>query len=613
MKPNKEQSTAIKSVNPKILCLAGAGTGKTRTLIFRMERILNEGIKPENILCMTFTRLAGLEMRERLGEKGKDIFINTFHSFCHQVIQENLSLFGLNDGFTILSEVESADLLNEVCEKMNLKPKKELLKALLDGNEFKRKTKDLKDMELIANEYSYQLKMRNSTTINNLLLDVSKAFRENPELGEKYHDRYHYVFVDEYQDTDDKQMDVIKGINPQNLFLVGDDYQAIYGFRGTKVEYILNLSKDEDYETIELKQNYRSSKPIVKAAQNLIAYNKVRTEKQLVTTKEGEPVEYHEFLYQEDEFQFVVDKVTKSKRPLSDFTVIARTNKIIGEIAKYLNNADIPTRILGEKIQILENPEMNLLFQLMDTIQHPSDRRFEPLVKRFYPEDKAVDILIEAMDKDNSIKETIMDQGDDFGDFIMDCQMNEPWNLDVDMAIHMIMGSTFILERFKSNDLMTLIKFMKSWKKVYPELKSTLNSFMSWNATKTDMDMEYMQKQLYGNVVNLTTAHSSKGLEFPVVFLVGMNNGEFPLIRKERASSLKMKALKRRKSLMPEFFDEKEGCDSDIEEERRLCFVAVTRAEDKLYITRPVKMVKPWTEYEESMEPSPFIKEMNLI
>lgn len=612
---NDEQREATNSNDSKILCLAGAGTGKTRTLVSRIKRLLEDGVNPGNILCLTFTRLAGLEMKERVGAKGEKIFINTFHSFCHKVIEDNLQYFKVEENFVILNEEEKTILLEDIMKDLKIKAKRDLVESCLTTLKPLKATKEIKDAEIVAKEYRYRLMLDNALDIDVLLSDVVKAFDKEEALRTKYREKFTYIFIDEMQDTDDLQMSFVNNINPENLFLVGDDYQSIYGFRGTKVEYILDLSKNPDFKLYELKQNYRSTKEIIAVAENLIKHNATRTNKSLITHKTGKPVEYHELENEDAEYQFIIDTICYSGRELSDFTVISRTNRSINALAKKMEEQKIPSRILGRKLPVLESVNTRNYLLLLDAIRNLSSERVSNLlVNTFFSKEESEDIRIKAVSEGKSLDEILLDMtGHPLVEFLFEAIVEEPMNMDVIHGHLFLSSKDYVLENFDSFGMNQLHTFMLQWKKAMLSLDSTYDTsimeFLNWMKTKDPSDVELVQRENYGEVVKLTTAHSSKGLEFPIVFLMGMNEEVFPVKKINKKNIIEMNEDKMREKLTGIVRDYEA---EQLEEERRLAFVAATRAMEKLYVTRPVKIMKSWSLFETTMKPSRFIAEMGL-
>lgn len=589
---NKQQQRAVNSNSNRILCLAGAGTGKTKTLVSRVKKLIDDGVPSNEILCLTFTRMAGLEMKERLGDKGKDIFINTFHSFCSMVISENLDFFSLKDGYSIYDQNQREKILKSITKKLRMEKEKIKMDVILDCIFENKNYMDTPHRrgKLIANEYKYFLKSNNAIDIDLLIYSVVNAFKENKEMIEKYHKRYKYIFIDEFQDTNDSQMSFVKSINPENLFLVGDDYQSIYAFNGAKVEYILDISKNPSYEVIRLEENYRSTEQIIKAANNLISYNKTRTEKNLIAHKKGEDITFDECLDFGEEIQTLINKIdleNPSENP-SDYAVLTRTNKQLELVKEAFIEKGIPYRVLGQKIPCLEDIETKNLMKLIQVIKDPlNEGVFNDYLEEILEEDIFEEVQIRALEEETTLYEVLLEDDmdnlviKDFLEFIDECQMEDLIQLPAVDCLYNLMEKNF-LQQLNQSNLSQLISFASKWSKVQLktyESNSILN-FVRWFQFKEPSDIELILRDSDGIGVNLSTVHSSKGLEFSNVFLIGMNEGIFP---------------------------HKKG---DIEEERRLCYVAITRAKEKLYVSWSKEKKEEWSGKEIALNPSLFIKEL---
>ena len=585
---NEKQEIAATSKSKRILCLAGAGTGKTKTLIERVKNILNSGVKPENILCLTFTRMAGLEMKSRLGEVGNKIFINTFHSFCSKVIRENLNYFGLKDNFTIYDQKQREEAIKVITQDLKMTKENIKLDIILDCifNQ-KKDTIKHKRAEIIAKEYRSFLRNNNATDIDLLITDVVQAFK-NEEFKQKYHNIYKYIFVDEFQDTNSNQFQFIESINPEYLFLVGDDYQAIYGFAGAKVQYILDIANNPEYEVIRLEQNYRSTKQIIDAANKLITHNESRTEKTLISETDGEKIEKYKCRNFDKEIINAIS-IIKKDNLYNNYCIMARTNNLINKAKDILLENKIPFRVLGEKVPTLENEETKMLIQLIELINNPiNDILFISILNKLINNDICEKIQINAINNDLSVYEELMENGDKYNeninkifDFIEDISLEDTDNNAFNF-LFMLLQKEFIITNFNQQNLNELIHFVELWEKTQNSLNEScsINEFINWFKTKDDSDVELVLKTEKGEGVVLTTAHSSKGLEFDNVFLVGMNQNIFPHKR------------------------------GDIEEERRLCFVAITRAKKKLIISFSTEEVETWSGKVKEIKPSQFIQEI---
>ena len=591
---NEKQQLAVNSTSRRILCLAGAGTGKTKTLISRVEKLLDNGVNPCEILCLTFTRLAGIEMKDRLGEKSHDIFINTFHSFCSKIIRENLKLFGLSENYSIYGQNQRESTLLALIKELKMEKEKIKTKDIMDCISFDKEWTDTphRRANIIAKEYRYHLKCRNTIDIDLLVLDVVRILNLNKDLSEAYHNTYKYVFIDEFQDTNDSQMNFINAINPEFLFLVGDDYQAIYGFNNAKVEYILDISKNPKYEVIRLEDNYRSTSQIVAVANNLISHNAIKTEKKLIAHKEGPEIHFNECNSLGDEVNNILKVINRSR--IEDYCIITRTNSQISEISKILSNINIPYRILGKKIAALESNQTKDLFDLIELIKNPLDNStFDKFLWKIEALDgeEIESLQIKSLEEEISCYELLLDDIDllnsneklkEFMDFIEESNLEELWDYPAADCLGNLMINDFIVKRYNQVILNELMTFMIYWTKVQTKFKEeiTMNEFINWFKFSSSYDIDLVLQEEMGKGINITTAHSSKGLEFPIVFLVGMNEGIFPHSK------------------------------DDIEESRRLCFVAITRAKEELYVSWSRTKKETWSKDVTKIKPSIFIQEM---
>lgn len=584
---NNNQQKAVDSNSHRILCLAGAGTGKTKTLVSRVDRLLNSGVLAENILCLTFTRLAGLEMKTRLGEKGKDVFINTFHSFCLKIIKDNLNLFGLSEDFDIISQEERSVLIKQAIKELNLEKEKiketDIINVINSIEEVDDLNVKLKRARLVAKTYKYMLRSNNSIDLDLIIIETIIKLKENEELRLQYHNQYKYIFVDEFQDTDDYQTYFLNLINPENLFVVGDDYQAIYGFRGTKVQYIIDLSQNKEYEQIKLVDNYRSTDKIVEAANNLISYNVVKTEKDLIAQKDGEEVSFFECNFYENEIEEIVKIINKSNKPLQDYCIITRTNSQIAKAIPILKKNKIPVQLLGAKITSLESKETLDLIDLIKLSKFTDkDILLSYFLKKEIPENKMEEYKIQALKENKSLFEIIKDKEFDIVECIKEIQIKNLYSYSLVDCLNGLKKINYINKIFSMENLLKLINFAINWEKVMKRNNQgyLFEDFLSWFQTKDNSDIQEVINEMQGEGIKISTAHSSKGLEFPIVFLVGMNEGLFPHKRDE------------------------------LEESRRLCYVAITRAKEKLYVSWSKKEIESWSKKEKNTQPSRFIKEM---
>ena len=452
-------------------------------------------------------------------------------------------------------------------EKLKIKT---IVECILNPNQGYTDTPH-KRAKLIAEEYRYRLKNKNAIDLDLLISEVVRIFEENSEMRDLYHKRYKYIFIDEFQDTNDMQMAFVNAINPENLFLVGDDNQSIYGFNGAKVDYILNLSKSEEYEVIRLEDNYRSTSQIVETASRLISNNSLKTEKKLIAHKDGIDMIYNNFRTFKDEINFILEVV--SREHLEENCIITRTNSQINDIKAIFEKGKIPYRVLGQKIPALENKETKDILNLINLMQDLSDEKsFNDFLEKITSEDEFEEISVEALDKDLTNYEYLVSNPSrnetvqSFFDLLDECEAEEIFKLPATDCVYNLISKEYISLNYDKSNLQQLVLFMADWTTVQERYKKSksINSFINWFKSKEPSDIEFILRESKGKGINITTAHSSKGLEFPTVFLVGMNQGLFPHKR------------------------------DDIEESRRLCYVAITRAKEQLYVSWSDVIVDKW-------------------
>ena len=271
---NVEQLEAVASSHPRILALAGAGTGKTRVLTHRIASLWENGTSTKNILALTFTRAAGVEMKERvislIGNDGKGLFADTFHAFCADLIRENASDLGYEPNFSIYDQAECDETMKDVLQGLKYKIPLTRIADFRAGKTERMLPTDLKQAKRAFKEYEFRLKRNNAFDFDGLIGTARKAIIERPQIRLSLKEKYKHVFVDEFQDTDSRQWQIVAGFEPENLFITGDDFQSIYGFRGSEVGIILGLAQSKNWQVIKLEQNYRSTAPIVEAANALL-------------------------------------------------------------------------------------------------------------------------------------------------------------------------------------------------------------------------------------------------------------------------------------------------------------------------------------------------------
>ncbi|URZ15477.1 ATP-dependent helicase [Clostridium felsineum] len=611
---NDNQLKAVTSDSKTILCLAGAGSGKTTVLTHRIS-YLNETqrVGGSGILCLTFTRNAAKEMKDRIKllmgeEEGGKVFCNTFHAFGISILKEWGFKIGYNKEFSIYDEEDKEDIIKNIlvdlciCQSKEAISTRDILSSLecMEHPEYKaEKYPALKNYILAAGEYRHRLKKNSAVDLDMLLIDAVKLLEKCPEVREYYNKRYEYIFCDEFQDCDDIQMKLIKILKPRNLFVVGDPDQCIYEWRKAKPKYIVNF---EAYfpgcEVITLEDNYRSTGEIINAANKLICNNDDRVDKKLISHKEGENIECITFENIEEEAEFIASTIRKSNKSLKDFAVLSRTNKQLNIVAQQLRESGISYQIINNSQDVFKKYDIRKILNFINFVINTKDDR---AVKRAVNFPKAIlnstqisKIELKCSEKNlsffeglQSLKFKDQDEIDLFLKRILslnEFMIKENSNAyDVFKYVVELLDVQAIYSEenrdSKNDDIQVALEKISHWTDIQEEINQSISisAFLKWLKTKDIQERLLEQK----DAVKLMTVHASKGLEFPVVFVIGMNEGIFPNRR------------------------------SDIEEERRLFYVAVTRAKEKLYITRPNKVLYR-SGLEVDTEESQFIGEMNI-
>lgn len=602
-KLNDKQKEAVLSESKQLLILAGAGTGKTSTLTQKIAYLIHEkGISPYNILAITFTNKAANEMRERVkkivGEYADNMWVLTFHSTCMRILRRFIDRLGYKNTFLIYDTEDKMSIISRLMKERNIGDtlnKKtvasEISNAKLLGQDPEEYEKYISGYEInkkniasLYNLYQQELKEANALDFDDLIKLTVQLFDENEDIRDYYSNRFEYIFVDEYQDTNMQQFKLVEQLarNHKNLCVVGDDDQSIYKFRGADVQNILGFEKVyPNAEIIKLEQNYRSTKRILDIANVIISNNKNRKEKKLWTENEnGEEVRIYDFRNEYEEAGAVISKIqyltSLDKFTYSDITILYRTNSISRTFEEFLVKENIPYRILGG-INFYQRKEIKDIIAYLKIIANPLDstslRRIINVPKRSIGEatiQKLAEFsmlhninLYDAMlmvDNIGNLNDATKKKIKNFTSLIEDFKQQEKI-YSVDILIRNIIEDTGYLTSFSTQEEMVerednleeLINKAKYFNESTEE--GSLIEFLQDISLFTDMD-ENMNTD---NKVTLMTVHSAKGLEFPCVFLVGMEDGLFPF-----------------------YLAVQEG---DLDEERRLCYVALTRAKKLLNVT----------------------------
>ncbi|MDD3452942.1 MAG: UvrD-helicase domain-containing protein [Bacilli bacterium] len=593
---NDKQLEAIKEVNGPVLVLAGAGSGKTKVLTTRIAYLVHEkNIDPRNILAITFTNKAAKEMKERviniLGPTAHLIQICTFHSLGLQLLKENYELLGYKANFTILDSDDVLTLIKKIMKENNIDDKMYNSRAIRNAiSSAKNELVTIEEYQKIAvsdfeekvlnvyRRYQQRLLTGNSVDFDDLLMLPIKLFNEHPEILLKYQERYKYISVDEYQDTNKSQYILTKMLSAlhKNIFIVGDIDQSIYGFRGANYRNILNFEKDyKGNKTILLEENYRSTKRILNVANDVIKNNKERKDKILWTTNDdGEKIKYHKADNEKDEAYFVANEIKKlinDNVSKSNIAILYRTNAQSRIIEEEMLRENIPYKVVGS-FYFYNRKEIKDLISYLKLIYNTNDDvsllRIINVPKRGIGLKTIENMTIKAMSENKPIFESI-DNGKEliFKNIINDI-IEKKETLSLTELIEYILHKSGIREELlneKSLESEIRLENLEEFKTVARNFEEkygiiSLEEFLDSISLVADIE----EHKNNTDVVTLMTVHSAKGLEFDYVFLIGMEETIFP----------------HRNSLMDS---------NQIEEERRLCYVALTRAKKKLYLVNARK------------------------
>ena len=588
---NEMQRQAVETTDGPLLVLAGAGSGKTKVLTTKVAYLVEKKqINPYNILAITFTNKAAKEMKQRihkiLGQIAYDIQISTFHSLGLLIIKENYIKLGYNKQITILDTEDVLTIIKKIIKEKNLDPKiynprtirnkiSSAKSELIDKDSYgKFAHSDYeKIIEDIYKKYEQKLKTNNSLDFDDLLTLPIKLFKDNKDILKQYQERFKYILIDEYQDTNEAQYTLIKMLSSKykNICVVGDIDQSIYGFRGANYQNILNFEKDyPNAVTIKLEENYRSTKNILNAANEVIKNNKKRKEKTLWTqNEEGEKIKYHRAYDEKDEAHYVVDKIKrliKDGTLKSDIAVLYRTNAQSRNIEEELLEENIPYKVVGS-FYFYNRKEIKDLISYLKLIYNQNDdvslMRIINVPKRQIGTKTIENLSTKAIEHNCSLYSAI-DSGKEllFKNIIEEIK-TESENISLTELVDLVLDKTGIrksLQNEKTIEAEIRLENLEEFKSITKNFEEnsgiiSLEDFLQEISLVSDIE----EHKNNNDVVTLMTVHSAKGLEFDNVFIVGLEEGIFPHI-----NSL--------------------DSDDDLEEERRLCYVAITRAKKNLYL-----------------------------
>ncbi len=588
-KLNERQKEAVLHKEGPCLVLAGAGSGKTRVLTERIVHLINDGVRPQNILAITFTNKAAREMRERvhnsIGDVADSIFIGTFHSLGLKIVRENAEVIGYNKNITILDRDDVNSLIKKFFKDLNLDSEQYPVKYILNKISFAKNEglspeayekfmKGPLDEAVIKiyKRYVSTLKRNNSVDFDDLLILPLEIFKKSDEVLEKYMEHYQYILVDEYQDTNMVQYELCKMLSSKylNLFVVGDMDQSIYAFRFANYKNVLNFEKDYPMcKTIILDENYRSTNNILKAANSVIKNNTERKEKNLWSSNgDGEKIKYIRCEGELEEAKTVVNETKKlisSGEDAKEIAVLYRTNGQSRVIEEAFLKENIPFRIVGSYFFYNRKEIKDLISYLHLIYNKDDDVSLERVIntpKRGIGSKTIEKIRLEASIRDISMFECISSGKElEFKKLILDL-MEEAKNTNLSGLVDLILDKSGMRKELEeSNTLESEIRLenLEEFKSITLSFEEkgiyNLEEFLENISLVSDM-REYKEVE---NGVTLMTLHSAKGLEFNTVFLVGLEEGIFPHSRSYESPS-------------------------ELEEERRLCYVGITRAKKNLYL-----------------------------
>lgn len=629
---NPAQAQAVAHTDGPLLIMAGAGSGKTKVLTCKIAMLLEKGISPYNILAITFTNKAATEMRQRvdnmIGEKAKYVWLSTFHSFCARFLRfeiEALDMYKKN--FVIYDTDDAKTLIKNCLKELNLDEKQYAPHAvqstisnaknmMLSPEKFAREASNFfaRKVAEIYTIYQQHLLENNAVDFDDLLMLSVKVLQEYPDIRAKYQDRFQYILVDEYQDTNGAQyqLTTLLAGKYRNLCVVGDADQSIYGWRGADIRNIMDFEKDyPEATTIKLEQNYRSTKTILNAANSVIEHNIDHKPKELWTNNpQGEKIIHYTADDECDEAKFIIDEIKEAVKQKTlfntsykDMAVLYRTNAQYHALEEEFRHAGVPYTIVG-RLKLYDRKEIKDILAYLRLIYNPEDTVSLMRIINVPKRSIGTVTMNKLAEFANMYNMTLFDAVSApetapitpkakhaltaFAEFIM-----EMTNLSMQKPVHeliekIIDKSGYVAELKKENNIENQTR-LKNIQKLLNDAKNfettneepTLENFLSSVSLVSDID----NVDLEGNSVTLMTMHSAKGLEFPIVFLAGMEEGLFPHAR----------------TLMNE---------AEIEEERRTCYVCITRAERKLYITNARKRMIFGRGV--SYEPSRFISEIPI-
>ena len=608
-KLNPAQREAVENTEGPVLILAGAGSGKTRVLTTRIGYLMEDkNVKAENILAITFTNKAANEMRERVeetleGTDTKEMWITTFHSCCVRILRKIINKIGYNRSFVIYDSPDQITLIKDCMRELDISDKafdpKYVLSCISNAKDklySPKKYMQLNEGDISKTKigeiyalYQDRLKRNSALDFDDLIMKTVELFNECPDILDFYRNKFRYIMVDEYQDTSKAQYELIKLLakQHQNICVVGDDDQSIYGWRGADIRNILEFERDYDnVKIVKLEQNYRSTQVILDAANHVIANNTERKRKKLWSDKkEGQLIKIQLAENEIEEGDFISNTINYMRRyedrEYKDFAVLYRANAQARSVEDALNRAGIPYNIYGG-IKFYERKEIKDIIAYLRVIQNPQDdislkriinvprrgiglRTIEKIEDRASLKEESIYSVLIDIEDNSDISRKARASISEFVD-LMSTLRSFTDVYTVSQVIEKILDVTGYKDELlkeKNNEGEDRLENLQELISVALEFESgsedkSLEAFL----TSIALNAEPSDDEEQEDRVSLMTIHSSKGLEFPVVFLAGMEEKIFPIARAIQSMR-----------------------DSDIEEERRLCYVGITRAKEELFLT----------------------------
>ena len=634
---NNSQLESTLQMHGPMIVIAGAGSGKTRVLTYKIAYLMTEGVDPFNILALTFTNKAAKEMKERIativGDEAKNLWMGTFHSVFARILRIEAHKIGFTSNFTIYDSDDSQKLVSRIIKELNFDKDQYKYKSIFSRissmkNNFITPNDYLNDDEMllsdkisnrpkfyqIYNEYVERCFKAGAMDFDDLLLKTNQLLNSYPDTLSKYQNIFKYILVDEYQDTNHSQYLIIRALSDkfQNICVVGDDAQSIYSFRGANINNILNFQKDfTDSKIFRLEQNYRSTKNIVNAANSLIENNQKRLEKKVWTENEsGEKISVNKLLTDGEEGRFVASSIFENKMQSqlqnSDFAILYRTNAQSRSFEDALRKKNIPYRVYGG-LSFYQRKEIKDVLAYLRLLINPADEQaFKRVINfpaRGIGQTTLNKLSIEAKNNsvsdynfikhhlkssqilNNSTKNKLMDFV-----IMIESLKNKSESMDVFDITKEVLKQSGLYNLYKNDESLEGVNRIQNIEELLNGIKDfvdnnekseiSVSSFLQDVALATDQDNETNDQ----NKVSLMTIHLAKGLEFPYVYIVGLEENLFP-------SAMNLNSR------------------TELEEERRLFYVALTRAEKKIYLSYVLSRYR-WGKPVDS-EKSRFIDEIN--